>query len=175
VKTARNIDLLNILNSPSIHKHEVNTLTIEGDALRPIIINHEKAVINLAQWLSKSKVVTKLNYKLNASRVLDSSQYDVIFNFVLADKYANQFVLLRGLFEFHNISSVSVYADRASRSFRIELKGDDTTEIKKYFNLIFTSFLKEINFKKILKGIIKLEQRIKREQDLAYSSLKSAV
>jgi hypothetical protein len=177
--TVHNIDLLNIINNSTVESSRKETLTTpkgkSGDVLTPLNISNEKTVINLAQWLGKSKVITKLNYKLNVSRAFDNNQHDVIFNFVLAEKYANQFVLLRGLFEFHNIPLVSVYADRASQSFRVEIKGDNTERIVDYFNLIFTSLVKEINFKRILKGIIKLEQRIKREQDLAYGSLRAAV
>jgi hypothetical protein len=175
--TGRNIDLLTIINKSVNNNTDVVLAKNEttSDVLKPLNIGHETAVVSLAQWLSKSKFVSKLSYNLNASRAFNSNKHDVIFNFALAEKYANHFVLLRGLFDFHNIPSVSVYADRTNKSFRVELRGDDAVLIVEYFNFIFTSLAKEINFKQILKGIIKLEQRIKRERDLAYGSLRAAV
>jgi hypothetical protein len=99
----------------------------------------------------------------------------VTLNFSLADKYANQFILLRGLFEFNNIKDVTVTADRTTRTFKVVFNINQPTSIIEYFETIFNSLVKEINFKNILRGIIRLEERIKREQALAYETLRAAV
>ena len=175
--TGFNIDLLKIINPSTT---ELKTLTASpskqgGDGLKSLVIKHEKSVIGLAQWLGKSNLVSKLNYQLNSTRAFDNNQHEVIFNFSLSERFSNHFILLKGLFAFHNIPSVSIHADRASRTFKVEIRADQAQDIIDYFNLIINSLVKEINFKRILKGVIKLEQRIKRERDLAYGSLKAAV
>jgi hypothetical protein len=143
--------------------------------LKPLQVRHEETVIALTQWLTQSKIVGKLGYNLNAARALNNHQHEVTLNFSLADKYANQFILLRGLFEFNNIKDVTVTADRTTRTFKVVFNINQPTSIIEYFETIFNSLVKEINFKNILRGIIRLEERIKREQALAYETLRAAV
>jgi hypothetical protein len=144
-------------------------------SLKPLHVKNEEAVVNLVQYLGQSNIITKLNYNLAASRAFNDNQHQVTLNFVLAEKYASHFVLLRGLFEFNNIKAASVAADRTNRSFSVVLNENATSSIIDYFEIIFNSLIKEINFKTILRGIIKLEERIKREQTLAYETLRAAV
>jgi hypothetical protein len=168
---------LNFNNDTAIGNHQSEVLLSNqaSELLKPLHIHFEEGVVSLAQWLGQSNLVSKLNYKINSARSFDNDRHNVALNFVLSDAFAANFVLLRGLFDFHSTPEVSVFADRTNKSFRVVVNSDDATRIISHFELIFNSLLNEINFKKILKGIIELEQRIKREQDLAYASLRLAV
>jgi len=137
-------------------------------------LKHEEAVVSLAQLLSQSRVISNLNYKLEAPRAFGEKQYQVVLNFALAEKYASHFVLLKGLFEFHNIKALKVTADKAARTFSLEV-AENAPEVVSHVETILNLLIKEINFKTILRGIIRLEERIKREQALAYGALKASV
>lgn len=137
-------------------------------------LKHEEAVVSLAQLLSQSHLISNLNYKLESPRVFGEKQYQVALNFALAEKYTSYFILLKGLFEFHNIKAVKIIADKAARTFSLEV-AENTPEVVNHVERILSLLIKEINFKTILRGIIRLEERIKREQALAYGALKASV
>jgi hypothetical protein len=137
-------------------------------------LKHEEAVVSLAQLLSQSRVISNVNYKLEAPRAYGEKQYQVFLNFALAEKYASHFILLKGLFEFHNIKAVKVTTDKAARTFSLEV-AENTADVVDHVATVLNLLVKEVNFKTILRGIIRLEERIKREQALAYETLRASV
>jgi hypothetical protein len=138
-------------------------------------LKHEETVVSLAQLLTQSRVVSNLNYKLEAPRAFGEKKYQVILNFSLAEKYAGHFILLKGLFEFHNSKAVNVTADKAARTFSVDVVENTAADVVSHVETILNLLIKEINFKTILRGIIRLEERIKREQALAYETLRASV
>ncbi|HEY8933585.1 MAG TPA: hypothetical protein VIM65_00120 [Cyclobacteriaceae bacterium] len=143
----------------------------ETDLLKPLPIKNEAVVIKAAQWLNQSALISKLNYHISPAK--ENKQNNVVLKFQLADDLAANFILLKGLFEFGNASAFAISADRTTQTFELEIKSTDSEHVINVLETIFNWLVKEINFKSKLKEVIRWEQRIREEQNLAYSGLKS--
>lgn len=143
----------------------------ETDLLKPLPIKNEDAVIKAAQWLNQSVLVSKLNYHISPAK--ENQQNNVVLKFQLTDDLTSNFILLKGLFEFGNASAFAISADKATQTFELEIKSTNAEHVVNVLETIFNWLVKEINFKSKLKEVIRWEQRIREEQNLAYSGLKS--
>ena len=170
----QNISLLYSIDQLKLIRREPESNTVHSlwENLKPLQVKHEETVIATAQWLGKSKFINRVSYALVPTA---ENQHHVILNFALADSYAENFVLLRGLFDFGRPSFVAVTGDRTTQTYSVALSADEPVGVAEYFETIFNWLTKEIKFKVLLKEVVKFEQRIKREQALVYANLRAVV
>ena len=106
-----------------------------------------------------------------ADRIFLSDRYAIKLN--LADEHANNFVLLRGMFEFSRPKAISFVGNAKDRTFQIEISESQRDYLISYLETILGWFIKEIQFKKTLSAIIKFEENVKRQQAILYGNAMS--
>ena len=128
------------------------------DNIKSLKIKNEAGVMALADWLSRTSLVDKLDYKLVPGADYFGIHHRVVLNFSLAEN-AGQFGLLRGLFSLGKPTGLQIEIDAETRIFNLEIIAENTDEVFTYLNRIFDTLVKESEFKKVLKQVLKFDKK----------------
>jgi hypothetical protein len=168
-----NIHTSNITNGNTLtisrKESQTKVLTDLVKYVKPFNVRHEETSLKAAEWLNSSHLITKLNYTLVRNENWGIDQHRLVLNFSLADQYASNFILLKGLFAFADPKALSVAADRDAQTFEVEIKTNEAERVFSYLTTIFDLLNKEINFKEKLKQVIQWERHIKEQRKLVYN------
>ncbi len=93
--------------------------------------------------------------------------------FTVADEFAREFVLIRGLIEFHRPKELSFIYDREFRSIVVAVTQEQLGILHQFFGLIYDLLAKERRFRKALRSVIEVENSYRRVLENAYAELKS--
>lgn len=92
--------------------------------------------------------------------------------FRLTDKFANHFVLLRGLLEFSRPKTIKITSNAIDKTFHVELSETQANHFVNYLDMKLGWLMKEIKFKESLRALIIFEKKVKREQAILYANMK---
>jgi hypothetical protein len=106
--------------------------------------------------------------KADAIFIVD--RYDITFT--LSNKFAEHFVLLRGLLEFSRPKTIRIISNRTDNTFHVLLSEEDDDHFVAHLEKILSWLVREINFKKSLKAMVNFEKKVKREQEILYANLR---
>jgi hypothetical protein len=162
---------------PEQERHNYNFLTVFNNAKNPVAIEDAPEVIQentfegvLINVLSKSQVLSIASFTVvPAGKLFVSSKYRITVK--LTEEFANNFVLIRGLFEFSRPKNIIISSAVKDQSFEIEILEAQAESFLSYIETIVGWLVNEIKFKNALKAILKFENRIKQEQAILYSGL----
>lgn len=96
-------------------------------------------------------------------------------SFHIADAYKPNFVLLRGLIEFHRPRWAAFQYDKKQHRIDTDISVDQVDQLTTFLSMVTLTLKKEIQFQYALKRAIEFEKRSKLEGDGIYSVLKSFV
>lgn len=96
---------------------------------------------------------------------------DARLTFTVADEYAGEFVLIRGLIEFHRSKELSFTYDRQAHSLVAVVKQTQLETLYQFLDLIYDLLKKERRFRKALRSVIEIEASHRRELQRAYAEL----
>lgn len=112
-------------------------------------------------------------------KTLTTSSADEIFlldryaiTFKLSDKFANHFVLLRGLLEFSRPKTIEITTNATDKTFHVELSETQADHFVTHLDTILGWLIKEIKFKESLRALITFEKKVKREQAILYANMR---
>ena len=105
-----------------------------------------------------------------ADGIFPVDRYNITF--ALSNKFADHFVLLRGLLEFGRPRTIKIIPSARDRNFYVEFSGNDAGHFVTHLEAILNSLVKEIKFKESLRALITFEEKVKREQAVLYANLK---
>ena len=94
--------------------------------------------------------------------------------FRLSDKFANHFVLLRGLLEFSRPKTIEITPNAIDKTFYVELSKTQADHFVTHLDTILGWLIKEIKFKESLKALITFEKKVKREQAILYANMRQS-
>ena len=156
------INFLNIFIRSKSTPGTVDTLVPKSTVVNPIL-----------DWFDKSSMLEPVALKsIPTGKIFQSDR--VIVKFKLSGIYDDHFVLFRGLLDFNRPKWISVSFNNSERTFELFVGIDQATVVTDYLDLVLTSLIKEINFKKSLKTILRFEESVRVEQSRLYKALQTS-
>jgi hypothetical protein len=141
--------------------------------IAPDIIQENTVENRLGNILSDSQALSVLSFKvIPAGKLFVSNKY--LIRVKLTEQFATNFVLLRGLLEFSRPKNITISSRAKEQTFEIEVLETQVDHLLTYVQTILGWLIKEIKFKESLKAIIKFENRVKQEQAILYSNMRSS-
>src|SRR5688572_7296272 len=138
----------------------------------PDIIRENTVQNRLANILAHSQALSIVSFKvIPAGKLFVSNKY--LITVKLTEQFASNFVLLRGLLEFSRPKDIIISSQAKDQTFEIEVLETQANYLLSYIETIIGWLIKEIKFKSALKAIISFENRVKQEQAILYSSMRS--
>ena len=120
-----------------------------------------------------------VKHQLLSIKSFSVAEADAIFlvdrynlTFTLSNKFAEHFVLLRGLLEFSRPKTIRIVSSPIDKSFHVEFSENEADHLVTHMETILTWLVKEIKFKESLSALINFEEKMKREQARLYANLK---
>lgn len=128
----------------------------------------------LFRWLKNSNLLKPVkSTTIAANKIFLTDR--VIIKFELSNDYRKHFVLLRGLLEFSRPKGIVISAHSSEKIFELHIGNNQAAAVISYLDIILKSFIKEINFKKSLKSVLRFEQTMKLQQAKLYNNLKASI
>jgi len=93
----------------------------------------------------------------------------------LSEQHKYDFVLIKGLIEFHRPRNLNFFYDRKNSSFETDIYEHETTELRSFLGNVAEWLKKEKQFKLALKMILDLERRYRLERDSVYQVMRNAI
>jgi hypothetical protein len=125
--------------------------------------NPEEPPRSLTSWLMASEVITGLSIPSIPSGE-SFLREDVVIRFSMNEKYRREFGLLKGLFSLGKYPGINVQADSSEKFFTVSLLKEREENSIEYFQQIFQWLVKEVKFKKVIREVVRFEQKIRQEQ-----------
>ncbi len=126
-----------------------------------------------------SAVDRLVKHELLSIKSLSVAKADAIFlvdrydiTFTLSNKFAEHFVLLRGLLEFSRPKTIRIISSPIDKSFHVEFSENEADHLVIHMETVLNWLVKEIKFKESLRTLINFEEKMKREQARLYANLK---
>jgi hypothetical protein len=139
----------------------------------PEIIQENTVENRLASILAHSQTLSIVSFKvIPAGKLFVSNKY--LITVKLTEQFATNFVVLRGLLEFSRPKNITMSSRTKDQTFEIELLETHADHFLTYIQTILGWLINEIKFKQALKAIIKFENRVKQEQAILYSNMRSS-
>ena len=122
-----------------------------------------------------------VKHELLSIKTLSVSKADEIFlfdryniTFTLSDKFANHFVLMRGLLEFSRPGKIKIISNVNDRSFHVDISERDADDLLTHLEITLNALVKEIKFKESLRALINFEEKVKQGQARLFASLRQS-
>jgi hypothetical protein len=122
-----------------------------------------------------------LKNEIISIRSLTTSPADGIFlvdryaiTFRLSDKFADHFVLLRGLLEFSRPKTLEITPNATNKTFHVEFSETQADHFVTHLDTVLGWLIKEIKFKESLRALITFEKKVKREQAILYANMRQS-
>ena len=151
------------------YSHSIN------DSSRNLVAKRKiSAKTLLLRWFDNSSLLQPVRFSadpVNRNLPTDST----IIKFELSNDYREYFVLLRGLLEFSRPKEIMISVNSSEKTFEVYVSASQHEAVIAYLEIILEFFLKEINFKKLLKSVLQFEHTLKQRQAVLYSSLKASL
>ncbi|HEX6224696.1 MAG TPA: hypothetical protein VFZ52_09810 [Chryseolinea sp.] len=93
----------------------------------------------------------------------------------VSDDFKGNFVLIKGLIEFHRSKDLRFEYNFSQRLVEIDLEIDQLKSLQLFLQWISASFLREIDFKKNLKTVLEFENRYKIARAEVYALIQKPV
>lgn len=128
----------------------------------------------LRNWFERSSLLIPVEFKtITAGEIFQTDR--VIVKFRLGSAYRDHFVLFRGLLEFSRPKEIYISSNNAEKAFELHVGKNQAIAMTIYLDKILDLLVKEISFKKSLKGVIRFEQAVRLEQSKLYNELRASV
>ena len=122
--------------------------------------------------------------QLTARKMIENTLFDkastfsyhnrLRLSFSVREEYKSDFVLIRGLIEFHRTRNLKFTFDKNSRSIQTDIPGSEADQLHSFLQQISEWFKKEKQFKLALKIVVDFERRYGAERDSVYQIMKNA-
>ena len=93
----------------------------------------------------------------------------------VSDDFKGNFVLIKGLIEFHRSKDLHFEYKFSQRLVQIDVEADQLQSLQLFLQWISASFLREIDFKKNLKAVLEFENRYKIARAEVYALIQKPV
>lgn len=141
--------------------------------LAPEVIQENNVETRLINIIARTHAISIVSFKaIPAGKLFVSSKYNIVVK--LTAPFANNFVLLRGLLEFSRPKNIRIASCLNNQTFEIEVLETQVDQLLSYIETILGWLVNELKFKETLKTIIKFESRVKQEQTILYSQLRTS-
>jgi hypothetical protein len=95
----------------------------------------------------------------------------VRLSFSIAEKFTDQFILIKGLIEFNRPKHFSFTYNPVQKTVETDIEVNQIKELQSFYTSVYGWLKKEIQFKDTLKLILDWENRNKKEMAAVYSLL----
>jgi len=135
-------------------------------------IKTEEHSRSIASWLMASEIITGLGIPSIPSEESFQREH-IVLRFSLSEKYQKEFSLLKGLFSFGKHHGINVQANSAEKFFTVSILPESEASSIEYFQQIFQWLEKEVKFRKVIREVVRFEQKVQQEQALLFSLLQN--
>ncbi len=145
---------MTLVTTPSIWERlNYNFVNLfKSSSRRELAVPSQKLNATVQRLIKNDLLSVKSVSVAKADAIFLFDRYNLTFT--LTNKYAGQFVLLRGLFEFSRPRNININSNTSDKSFRIEFSEKEADHIVSYIETMLNSLLKEIKFKESLRALI---------------------
>jgi hypothetical protein len=155
IRERLNNNFVNLFKAPS-RTDEANSFQKLPPVIERLVKNELLAIKSIS--VSKADAIFLVN------------RYEITFS--LSNKFAEHFVLLRGLIEFSKPKTIRITASRTDNTFHLSFSEGEADHFVAHLEKILDWLVREIRFKKSLKALVTFEKKVKREQEILYANLK---
>lgn len=171
VRTVSAFSIDHKLFSRKFKDQKISIKNTEGN--RPATVSSDKKEEqsrSIVRWLMASEIVTGLSIPSIPSGESFQREH-IVLKFSLSEKYQREFSLLKGLFSFGKHQGFKVEADSSEKFFMVSILPEKEESSIEYFQRIFQWLVREVKFKKVIREIVRFEQKVQHEQALLLSIL----
>lgn len=147
-------------------------------------INHQTHLSLNVKGLSdisyNKQAVGQTEHSVSTGNDLFRNQSSFLYNnrlrvaFMIGEGYRGDFVMIRGLLEFHRPKDFSIIYDRQARSITIDAAQSRIEALQEFLEFVQHSLDKEKRFRHALKIAIEFESRYRAERESIYDLLQNS-